>query len=115
MLHLLFSIIVYAVAVIIALLLTPGIEVGGVVGLWEWLIVGGVFGLLNAFIRPLIVLFTGRLLIRTLGLFLIVIIAAVVTCGQRITVVFVTVLVEQSDKIILSKILEQRIVIDHGN
>jgi ubiquinone biosynthesis protein len=73
MLHLLFSVIIYAVAVIFALLLTPGIEVGRMAGLWEWLVVGVVFGLLNAFIRPLIVLFTGRLLIRSLGLFLIVI------------------------------------------
>ncbi len=34
---------------------------------------GLAFGLLNAFVRPVIVMFTGRLLIRTFGLFLIVI------------------------------------------
>lgn len=73
MLYLLLNILIYAVAVIFALLLTPGIHVGEQRGIIEWFIVGGVFGLLNAFLRPFIVMFTGRLLIRTLGLFLVVI------------------------------------------
>ena len=73
MLYLLLNVIVYALAVIFALLLTPGIHVGEQRGIIEWFVVGGVYGLLNAFIRPVIVLFTGRLLIRSLGLFLIVI------------------------------------------
>jgi ubiquinone biosynthesis protein len=73
MLYLLLNVIVYALAVILALLLTPGIHVGEQSGIIEWFVVGGVYGLLNAFVRPIIVLFTGRLLIRSLGLFLIVI------------------------------------------
>ncbi len=73
MLYLLLNVIVYALAVILALLLTPGITVGQQHGIIEWFVVGGVYGLLNAFIRPVIVLFTGRLLIRSLGLFLIII------------------------------------------
>ncbi|MFN8466667.1 MAG: AarF/UbiB family protein [Caldilineaceae bacterium] len=73
MLYLLLNVIVYALAVIVALLLTPGITVGQQHGIIEWFVVGGVYGLLNAFIRPVIVLFTGRLLIRSLGLFLIII------------------------------------------
>lgn len=73
MLYLLFNILVDAITVILALLLTPGITVGNRLGLFEWLFVGVVFGLLNAFIRPAIVLLTGRLLIRSLGIFLIVI------------------------------------------
>ena len=73
MLYLLLNVIVYALVVIFALLLTPGIHVGEQRGIIEWLIVGTVYGLLNGLIRPVIVLFTGRLLIRSLGLFLIVI------------------------------------------
>lgn len=73
MLYLLLNVIVYALAVILALLLTPGITVGQQHGIIEWFVVGGVYGLLNGFIRPVIVLFTGRLLIRSLGLFLIII------------------------------------------
>ena len=73
MLYLLLNVIVYALAVILALLMTPGITVGQQHGIIEWFVVGGVYGLLNAFIRPVIVLFTGRLLIRSLGLFLIII------------------------------------------
>lgn len=73
MLYLLLNVIVYALAVILALLMTPGITVGQQHGIIEWFVVGGAYGLLNAFIRPVIVLFTGRLLIRSLGLFLIII------------------------------------------
>ncbi len=47
----------------------PGIQIGATTGIVEWLIVGFVYGLLNAFVRPFIVMFTGRLLIRTFGLF----------------------------------------------
>jgi ubiquinone biosynthesis protein len=73
MLYLLLNVIVYALAVIFALLLTPGVHVGEQRGIIEWIFVGAVYGLLNGLIRPIIVLFTGRLLIRSLGLFLIVI------------------------------------------
>jgi ubiquinone biosynthesis protein len=73
MLYMLFYVVIYALAVMFALLLTPGIHVGEQRGIIEWLVVGVVYGLLNAFIRPFIVMFTGRLLIRSLGLFLIVI------------------------------------------
>lgn len=73
MLYFLFNVAIYAVAVMLALFFTPGIHVGEKLGILELPIVGLVYGLLNAFIRPLIVLLTGRLLIRTLGLFLIVI------------------------------------------
>ncbi len=73
MLYLLFNVFIYALVVIFALLLTPGIHVGEQRGVIEWFIVGAAYGLLNAIIRPLIVMFTGRLLIRSLGLFLIVI------------------------------------------
>ncbi|MBK8048495.1 MAG: phage holin family protein [Anaerolineales bacterium] len=73
MLYLIVHILVYGIAAILALRLTPGVEVGNTLGILEWPLIGLVFGLLNAFIRPVIVLFTGRLIIRTLGLFLIVI------------------------------------------
>ncbi len=67
MLYLLFNVFIYALVVIFALLLTPGIHVGEQRGVIEWFIVGAAYGLLNAIIRPLIVMFTGRLLIRSLG------------------------------------------------
>lgn len=68
--------VIYGLAVDLALLISPGLRVGRTFGAIEWLIVGVVYGLLNSFVRPIIVMFTGRLLIRTLGLFLIVINAA---------------------------------------
>ncbi len=67
MLYLIFNIVIYAIAVMLALFFTPGIHVGTKFGILELPIVGAVYGLLNAFIRPVIVLFTGRLLIRSLS------------------------------------------------
>lgn len=73
MLYLVLNVVIYALVVIFALLLSPGIHIGEQRGIIEWFLVGASYGLLNAFIRPLIVMFTGRLLIRSLGLFMIII------------------------------------------
>ena len=65
--------LVTAFALWAASAIVPGIEIQGV---WTLLIAALLFGLVNAFIRPLIVLLTLPLTIVTLGLFLLVINAA---------------------------------------
>ncbi len=63
-------ILISAVAVYIASRFIPGIHVGGI----EYaLIVSVVLGLLNAFLKPILVFLTIPITILTLGLFLIVI------------------------------------------
>jgi len=57
----------------VASAIVPGIEIHG---MWTLLIAAFLFGLVNAFIKPLIVLLTLPLTIVTLGLFLLVINAA---------------------------------------
>ena len=75
MLALLFQLLINTVAVMLAVLLMPGVHVEE--KLWQWLLTGVIFGLLNTFLRPIIVLFTGRLVIRSLGFFLVVIYAII--------------------------------------
>ena len=72
MIYFLFQILINAIAVILTVLLMPGVHVPreGILG---WIVIGFTFGLLNAIVRPLVVIFTGRLVIRTMGLFIIVI------------------------------------------
>ena len=70
---------VNALALLIAALIVPGIRLtasGTSPGLNEWVtlaIVALIFGILNAIIRPVLVLFTLPLTIVTLGLFIFVI------------------------------------------
>jgi ubiquinone biosynthesis protein len=68
-----FHILIYALAVQLALWVLPGFHDEGVFGIVRFLLAGLVFGLLNVFLRPVLVLFTGRLIIRSFGLFVIVI------------------------------------------
>ena len=75
MLALLFQLLINTVAVMLAVLLMPGVDVQE--QLWQWLLTGVIFGVLNTFLRPVIVLFTGRLVIRSLGFFLVVIYAII--------------------------------------
>jgi putative membrane protein len=64
---------VYAVAVLVATQVVPGIEYRG----WEGLVAATLLlGLLNAFVRPLLLLLSLPLVVVTLGLFLWVINAA---------------------------------------
>src|SRR5688572_13242601 len=76
--------VINAVALYVAVLVVPGINFGG-----EWtdlLWVALIFGLLNALVRPLLHLLTCPLIILTLGLFTILINAAMLmltgTVGQ---------------------------------
>ena len=70
---LVFHILIYGLTVTVALLLMPGVQANRQSVLLQFLLAGFLFGLLNAFLRPFIVLFTGKLIIRTFGLFIIVI------------------------------------------
>ena len=71
-------ILVYALVLSIAVTLSPGINLNPLIpGIIDisvtYLLFGILFGLFNAFIRPLVLLFTAKLLLRTMGLFAIVI------------------------------------------
>jgi putative membrane protein len=65
-------VIINAVAVAITAKLLPGFHVASD-SLWTLLIIGLIFGLVNAFIRPLLTLLTCPLVMVTLGLFILVI------------------------------------------
>jgi len=69
------NIIVTALIVILGAYLIPGIEVGGFLNA---IIVAIVLGVINAIVRPILVLFTLPITIFTLGLFLLVINALMV-------------------------------------
>jgi putative membrane protein len=70
--------IINVLALLAAIWLIPGI---GFVGekWWMLLIVAAIFGLVNALIRPIVVVFSCPLLILTLGLFTIIINAAMLS------------------------------------
>ena len=63
--------LVTAVAVWIAANVVPGIHVSG--GVLSLLVIAIIFGLVNAFVRPIVKLFSFGLVLLTLGLFLLVI------------------------------------------
>ena len=71
-------VLVYALVLAITVMFSPGITiqamVPGVINMnTTYLIFGAAFGLINAFIRPIVLFFTARQVIRTMGLFSIVI------------------------------------------
>jgi len=72
--RLLIRLIINAVALWVAAQLVPGITAEG--GWVVWVIVALIFGVLNALIRPLLKVLTCPLIILTLGLFTLVINAA---------------------------------------
>ena len=78
MIRLTIRVLVYALVLAIAITLSPGITIypliPGVVDISAtYLLFGILFGLINAFVRPLVLLFTARLVLRTMGLFAIII------------------------------------------
>lgn len=87
--RLLLQVLFYTASVVITIWLLPGIEVtapdyglgmpGWARTLLTYVVLGTLFGLLNAVIRPALVIVAGRLIIRTMGLFLIVVNAVVFT------------------------------------
>lgn len=82
--------LINAVALLIAALFVPGIRLtasGTSPGLNEWVtlaIVALIFGVLNAIIRPILVVFTLPLTLVTLGLFIFVINALMLLLTSRI-------------------------------
>lgn len=64
-------IVVNAVAIAITAALLPGITVNG--GIGSYLIIGLIFGIVNALVKPIVKLLTCPLIIVTLGLFILVI------------------------------------------
>jgi putative membrane protein len=73
--NLILRVIINAIALYVAVALVPGIDlVAGSTQPWlAYLLLGLVFGLLNALLRPLLTLLTCPLIILTLGLFTLVI------------------------------------------
>jgi len=65
------GILVTAAAMWVAVQIVPGLDFTG--ELWKLLLVAVIFGLINAFIRPILLIFTLPITIMTLGLFLLVI------------------------------------------
>lgn len=68
-----FHILINGLAVTFALWFLPGIQASPSFVTLQFLAAGFLFGVLNAFLRPFIVLFTGKLIIRSFGLFIVVI------------------------------------------
>jgi putative membrane protein len=64
------GILVTAAAMWVAVQIVPGLDFSG--ELWKLLLVAVIFGLINAFIRPILLIFTLPITIMTLGLFLLV-------------------------------------------
>jgi putative membrane protein len=67
-------IVVNALAVALTVAILPGIQLAPdvdnqLITIMVYLVLGGIFGLINAFIRPLVLLVTGSLVIWTMGLF----------------------------------------------
>ncbi len=84
--NLLIRLVVSTIAVLVADLLLPGVHVEDLVA---GLLVAVVLALLNAFVRPLLLLLTLPVTLITLGLFILVINAALVLLAARIVPSFV--------------------------
>ena len=83
----LIRLIVSAIAVLVTDLLLPGVMIGDMTntqGLLTALLVAAVLGLLNALLKPILVLLTFPVTLVTLGLFLLVINAVIVLIADRL-------------------------------
>jgi len=65
------GILVTAAAMWVAVQIVPGLDFSG--DIWKLLLVAFIFGVINAFIKPILLIFTLPITIMTLGLFLLVI------------------------------------------
>ena len=65
------GILVNAAALWVAVQIVPGLDFIGEI--WKLLVVAVIFGLINAFIKPILVIFSLPITVMTLGLFLLVI------------------------------------------
>ncbi len=78
MIYFVIRVIVNALTMAITIIITPGLDIQsvlpGIINIsGTYLLLGLLFGVINAFVRPLVLLLTARLLVRTMGLFAIVI------------------------------------------
>ena len=78
MIYFVIRILVNAIALAITVILTPGLDVQPIMPdlitiSATYVIIGTIFGLINSLIRPLVLLFTAKLLVRTMGIFALVI------------------------------------------
>lgn len=62
---------IVAFAFWVAVMLVPGLEKDG--NIWTWFLLAAVFGLVNAFIRPIVMVLSCPLVVLTLGLFVLII------------------------------------------
>ncbi|MFN2137401.1 MAG: phage holin family protein, partial [Candidatus Promineifilaceae bacterium] len=74
MIYFVIRVLVNAIALAITIIVTPGLDVQPLVpDIVEisatYLVIGAIFGIINALIRPIVLLFTARLLVRTMGAF----------------------------------------------
>ena len=69
--YLILRVMINALSIVIAVKLVDGISFTG--EWWKMIIVGGVFGLINSFIKPIVQLFSIPFIILTLGLFTLII------------------------------------------
>ena len=63
--------IIVAFSLWVAVQLVPGLEKDG--NLWTWFLVAAIFGLVNAVIRPFVLLLSCPLVVLTLGLFVLIV------------------------------------------
>lgn len=80
--HFLIRLFVNALALTAAAGLIDGIEMSG--GFWDVLLVALVFGVVNAFLKPILLVFSFPLLVLTLGLFALVVNALLLLLTARI-------------------------------
>lgn len=85
--NILIRLIISAIAVLVTDLLLPGVSLGDMSqtnGLLTAVLVAAVLGLLNAVLKPLLILLTLPVTVVTLGLFLLVINAVIVLIAARL-------------------------------
>lgn len=85
--NILIRLIISAIAVLVTDLLLPGVSLGDMSqtnGLLTAVLVAAVLGLLNAILKPLLILLTLPVTVVTLGLFLLVINAVIVLIAARL-------------------------------
>ncbi|HNR55680.1 MAG TPA: phage holin family protein [Flavobacteriales bacterium] len=90
--NILIRLIISAIAVLVTDLLLPGVSLGDMSqtnGLLTAVLVAAVLGLLNAVLKPLLILLTLPVTVVTLGLFLLVINAVIVLIAARLIPGFV--------------------------
>ena len=72
MFYIVFRLLVNTLLISLTVLLLPGLQIPNASIIW-YLIFGTIYGLMNTFVRPFVIFLTGRYVIRTLGLFMVVI------------------------------------------